>query len=114
MATPVGGRSAPPAKEPWRRRPRPSAWDLSSFGGWPVIIAGVAIWGTVAYFAAAIGGFTDIAGNRNRWLSALYGLGCLAVAVPVSAYVVLWLKRPARPSESWPRLSKWFGRRVDE
>ena len=75
-----------------------------------MIFAGASIWGAVAYFAAAIGGFTDIAGNRKRLLSTLCGLACLAVAIPVSTYIVLWLKRPARPSVSWPRLSRRFER----
>lgn len=100
-------------REPWRRRPRVSVWDLSGLGVVPVIIAGVATWGTIAYLTAAIGGFRDIAGNSNRWLSALYGLACLGVAAPVSVFVVLWLRRPARPSEVWPKLSKWFSRRID-
>ena len=78
-----------------------------------MILAGAAIWNTVGYFAAAIGGFA-YAGTSNRWLSALYGLGCLAVAAPVSVYIVLWLKRPARPSEDWHRLSRSFSRHVDD
>ena len=114
MGTHAGARQERPKREPWRRRPRTSAWDLSRLAAFPVIIAGTAIWGTVEYFAAAIGGYTDVAGNSNRWLSALYGLVCLIVAVALSVYIVLWLRRPARPSELWPSLSKRLSRRVDE
>ena len=98
----------------WRSRPRVSAWDLPRTAALPVIVVGCATWGAVAYLAAAIAGSTDPAGNHNRWLSALYGLGCVAVAVPVTTYIVLWLSRPARPSELWPGLSKRFSGRSDE
>jgi hypothetical protein len=111
MGAHAGGQAGRPPREPWRTRPRVSAWDLSRLAVLPVIIAGVAIWSTVAYFAAAVFGFTDIAGKHNRWLSLLYGFAPLVVALPVSTYIVLWLKRPARPSEM-PRLSKWFSWRV--
>ena len=80
----------------------------------PVIVAGVALWGAVAYLAAAVGGFTDIAGNHNRLVSALGGLACLAVAAPVTTYIALWLRRPARPSQLWPGLSRRVSRHGDE
>lgn len=83
----------------WRSSPRPSVWDTSRLVAFPPITAAFATWGSFEYFAAAIGGGVDPAGNHNRWMSALVGLLSLVVAVVTTSYILLWLRRPARPRE---------------
>lgn len=65
----------------------------------PPLIATFGIGGGISYVAAAIGGFTDVAGHHNRLLSALSGLVCMAIGVPVAMYIALWLQRPELPRE---------------
>jgi hypothetical protein len=72
------------------------------------VFALMAVGASVAYFAAAIGGFTDLAGNGNRGLSVLYGAACSVFAVLTSALIVLWMMRPSRSSRSFPRFSRLF------
>jgi hypothetical protein len=66
----------------------------------PPLCAVISTSAGIAYYAAAIGGFTDLAGNTNRWLSVLYGTACLTVGVPTCIFVLLWLMRPTSRSES--------------
>jgi hypothetical protein len=110
----VGAHSREGSEGPWRKRARESVWDLSGLAVLPVIVAAGGFWSAVDYFAAAISGHADIAGNSNRWLSTLYGFACLVVAATTDTYIVVWLGRPARPSVLWPRLSKWFSGRPGE
>jgi hypothetical protein len=69
---------------------------------------GLAAWAAALHFAAVLVGLQQPDQYGGRWMSLLYGLLSLVVAIPATTYVVLWFGRPAQPSESWPRLSKLF------